>query len=176
MCGIISKCYCNPYQIEPKQFAAYPETVKPCTVAAYPAQYVKPCGPVKRDPAQYARTCQAVCNPAVCNPACYTPERSTAAGAACHGFCCARVCRHPLFRFFADRAEEVKNENSRSDMPRLAFCAFCGSGKLNCAKYVFVEINKTKKTAYLLAFCKYAEFLTNFASTFLPESCDLYGL
>ena len=41
---------------------------------------MQPCGLVKRDPAQYARTCQAVCN-----PACYTPERSRQTGAAFHG-------------------------------------------------------------------------------------------
>lgn len=46
--------------------------------------------------------------------------------------------------------------------------------KSNCTKYVFVEIHKTKKTAYLLAFCKHAEFPTNFSNRFLPESCDLY--
>lgn len=99
-----------------------------------------------------------------------SPERSRQTGAACHGQTA------PDFLLLSGQGSVQPVHCSPIAMQGSAFCGFSALDFSNCTKCLFVEIHKTTKTAYLLAFCKYAAFQNNFCRQFLTDYCDLYGL
>ena len=96
-----------------------------------------------------------------------SPNRSRQTGAACHG---------QPGRIF--RGSPVRGVCSRFAVPLFVMPRKCFLRifRPNCTKLLLCAITKTRKTAHLLAFCKHAGFLTNFARLFLTDFCVLYGL
>lgn len=143
--------------------AAYPETVKP-----------DPCGHILHSMSSRADLSSRMQSRLLHS------GTIGAAGAACHGFLLyqsAPPCTVlPYSDFSLTEQGRSKQKTAGATCPGLLSARSAILKKSNCTKYVFVELHKTKKTAYLLAFCKHAVFPTNFSNRFLPESCDLYGL
>lgn len=154
----------TPCKVCPKQSAAYPERRNRSSRNSQPQRIQ--CG-LYHDitPEQ---PCEVLCSQS--NGDQYRPERSHKTGAACHGQ------PAPDFSRLSGQGIVQPVQCSPVAMQGSAFCGFSALNFPNCAKCLFVEVHKTTKTAYLLAFCKYAVFQTNFCRQFLTDYCDLYGL
>lgn len=168
----------TPCKVCSKQSAAHPETPERVPRGLYHA--IMPQQPrtmsAGTDTAlsdRPRRNDSAVCNPTATDTDRadqISTERSHQTGAACHG--------HPApdFSRLSGQGSVQPVQCSPIAMQGVSFCVFSVLIFLNCAKCLFVETHKTTKTAYLLAFCKYAAFRNNFCRQFLPDFCDLYGL